>query len=69
MDVTQVDDPRALGGAVRYSVSVEGPVMIEVKVGVMPSPWHLLRLQPMKGTTGLAAPPNLLGETAARHSA
>lgn len=58
----QVDNPQALGVAVRDSVSAKGPVMIEAKVGVMPSPWHLLRLQPMKGMTGPAAPANPLGE-------
>ena len=38
--------------------------MIEVKVGAMPSPWHVLRLQPMKGATGPAAPENPLGTIA-----
>lgn len=61
----QVDSPEALGAAVRDSVKARGPVMIEVKVGVMPSPWHLLRLQPMKGMSGPAAPANPLGEVAA----
>lgn len=57
-----VDTPEALGGAVRQANSHDGPVMIEVKMGVVPSPWHLLRLQPMKGMTGPAAPVNPLGE-------
>ncbi len=57
-----VDTPEALGGAVRQANSHDGPVMIEVKIGVVPSPWHLLRLQPMKGMTGPAAPMNPLGE-------
>ncbi|MDR8071878.1 thiamine pyrophosphate-dependent enzyme [Burkholderia cenocepacia] len=57
---TQVDSPEALGGAVKDSIQHDGPVMIEVKVGVMPSPWHLLRLQPMKGMAGPAAPANPL---------
>jgi acetolactate synthase-1/2/3 large subunit len=35
--------------------------MIEVQVGVMPSPWHLLRLQAMIGATGPTPPPNPLG--------
>lgn len=61
----QVDSPEALGAAVRESMTASGPVMIEVKVGVMPSPWHLLRLQPMKGMTGPAAPANPLGTVAA----
>ncbi|WP_326541166.1 thiamine pyrophosphate-dependent enzyme [Pseudorhodoferax sp.] len=65
VDTVQVEDPAALGGAIRDSLSAQGPVMIEVKVGVMPSPWHLLRLQPMKGMAGPAAPANPLGEVAA----
>lgn len=65
VDTVQVDSPEALGAAVRESVQAKGPVMIEVKVGVMPSPWHLLRLQPMKGMSGPAAPANPLGEVSA----
>ena len=60
----QVDSPQALGAAVREANSAKGPVMIEVKIGVVPSPWHLLRLQPMKGMSGPAAPANPLGEPA-----
>lgn len=59
-----VDTPEALGAAVRQANSHDGPVLIEVKIGVVPSPWHLLRLQPMKGMTGPAAPANPLGEVA-----
>ncbi|HVW50006.1 MAG TPA: thiamine pyrophosphate-dependent enzyme [Trinickia sp.] len=59
---TQVGSPEALGRAVKESIQHDGPVMIEVKVGVMPSPWHLLRLQPMKGMAGPAAPANPLDE-------
>lgn len=62
---TVVDNPEALGAAVRASLSEAGPVLIEVKVGEMPSPWHLLRLQPMKGVSGPAAPANPLGPVAA----
>jgi len=62
VDTVRVDSPAALGGAIKESVRARGPVMIEVKVGVMPSPWHLLRLQPMKGMTGPAAAANPLGE-------
>lgn len=61
VDTVRVDTPRALGAAIRDSVSAKGPVMIEVKIGVMPSPWHLLRLRPMTGTVGPAAPANPLG--------
>lgn len=55
-----VDTPDALRGAIAAARSAAGPVMIEVRVGEMPSPWHLLRLQPMKGATGPAAPANPL---------
>ena len=58
----QVGNPEALGSAVKESIQHDGPVMIEVKVGVMPSPWHLLRLQPMKGMAGPAAAANPLDE-------
>jgi acetolactate synthase-1/2/3 large subunit len=58
----QVASPAALGAAIRESLQQDGPVLIEVKVGEMPSPWHLLRLQPMKGVTGPAAPANPLDE-------
>ncbi|MBO1114038.1 thiamine pyrophosphate-dependent enzyme [Bordetella petrii] len=58
----QVGTPQALGAAVKASLAAQGPVMIEVRIGVVPSPWHLLRLQPMKGMTGPAAPVNPLGE-------
>ena len=57
----RADSPEALGAAVKDSITHHGPVMIEVKVGVMPSPWHLLRLQPMKGMSGPVAPANPLG--------
>lgn len=57
-----VDNPEALGAAVKQASAHDGPVMIEVKIGVVPSPWHLLRLQPMKGMTGPSAPVNPLGE-------
>lgn len=56
----QVETPDGLGAAVKASINAKGPVMIEVKIGVVPSPWHLLRLQPMKGMAGPAAPANPL---------
>ncbi|MBN9092388.1 thiamine pyrophosphate-dependent enzyme [Pandoraea pnomenusa] len=59
---TQVENPEQLGGAVKDSMQHDGPGMIEVKVGVMPSPWHLRRLQPMSGMSGPAAPTNPLDE-------
>lgn len=57
-----VDNPDALGAAVKQANSHNGPVMIEVKIGVVPSPWHLLRLQPMAAMAGPQAPANPLGE-------
>lgn len=59
-----VVSPQGLAAAVKAANGHDGPVVIEAKVGVMPSPWHLLRLQPMKGMTGPAAPANPLGEPA-----
>ncbi|KAI3605378.1 Acetohydroxy acid synthase (plasmid) [Cupriavidus necator H850] len=56
----QVDSPEALGAAIKESARGEGPVVIEVKIGEVPSPWHLLRLQPMAGMVGQAAPANPL---------
>lgn len=50
-----------LGAAVRESLAEPGPVLIEVPVGEMPSPWHLLRLQPMPGLAMPDAPPHPLG--------
>lgn len=57
-----VDNPDALGAAVKQANSHDGPVMIEVKIGVVPSPWHLLRLQPMAAMAGPESPANPLGE-------
>ncbi len=55
-----VTTPEALGAAIRASLSEPGPVLIEVPVGEMPSPWHLLRLQPMAGLKLPEAPPHPL---------
>jgi acetolactate synthase-1/2/3 large subunit len=58
----RADDAGTLGAAVSASLAEPGPVLIEVRVGEMPSPWHLLRLQPMAGMPGgPEAPPNPLG--------
>lgn len=56
------DNPAALCAALKEANTNAGPVLIEVKIGVVPSPWHLLRLQPMKGMSGPAAPANPLDE-------
>lgn len=39
---TRVETPSALAGALREAVTADGPVLIEVPVGEMPSPWHLI---------------------------
>jgi len=49
--------PQALEAELRASLGEAGPVLIEVPVGEMPSPWHLLRLRPMSGLQGPPTPP------------
>ncbi len=39
---TRVHDPDALAGALRETLAGAEPALIEVPVGEMPSPWHLL---------------------------
>jgi acetolactate synthase-1/2/3 large subunit len=56
----RVETPTALGAEIRASLKEQGPVLIEVAVGEMPSPWHLLRLKPMEGLKLPPAPPNPL---------
>src|SRR5262249_2571144 len=58
---TRVDSPHALGAEIRRSLTENGPVLIEVTVGEMPSPWRLLRLVPMQRSA--SAPPNPLRRT------
>ncbi len=60
MPGVRADTPAALEGAIRSSLGENGPVLIEVRVGEMPSPWHLLRLKPMAGVKTQPAPPNPL---------
>lgn len=52
--------PGELEGAVRASIDEDGPVLIEVPVGEMSNPWHLLRLKPMRGLAMPDVPPNPL---------
>jgi len=52
----QVDTPAALEGAVKTALQTDGPALIEVRIGEVPSPWHLLRLRPMPSTAGAVAP-------------
>jgi acetolactate synthase-1/2/3 large subunit len=58
---TQTPDElsRALGGAVRQ----RAPMLIEARVGPMPSPWGLMRLEARPGAPN-SGPPNPLGEPA-----
>jgi acetolactate synthase-1/2/3 large subunit len=45
---------------VKASLQEGGPVLIEARVGEMPSPWPLLRLQPMAGVKLPDSGPNPL---------
>jgi acetolactate synthase-1/2/3 large subunit len=58
----RADDPPALEHALRRHVGAGGPLLIEARVGPMPSPWHLLRLVPPPFAQAVAAGPNPLGE-------
>jgi len=59
-----VKTPAALQTAVKASMQAQGPVLIEVNIGATPSPWHLLRLQPMQGMVDAIASDNPLGVSA-----
>ncbi len=50
MPYERADSPERLGEAVARGVAHGGPVLIEAPVGEMPSPWPLVRLQPMIGS-------------------
>lgn len=56
----RVDSPDGLNAAVKTSLREDGPVLIEAIVGEMPSPWPLLRLQPMPGVKAPSTSPNPL---------
>lgn len=58
----RADEPTALLAALCAHDDVGGPILIEVRVGAMPSPWHLLRLMPPPFAAGAPAKPNPLGE-------
>ncbi len=47
----QVDSPDALQSAATESLNERGPVLIEVRVGEMPSPWAMFGLRPLPGIT------------------
>lgn len=48
---TRVDSPAALQAAVTESLGERDPVLIEVRVGDMPSPWAMFGLRPLPGIT------------------
>jgi len=56
----RVDSPDGLNAAVKTSLQETGPVLIEARVGEMPSPWPLLRLQPLPGVKVPDSGPNPL---------
>ncbi|WPO43238.1 thiamine pyrophosphate-dependent enzyme [Tardiphaga sp. 42S5] len=59
--------PEDLVSILKSAFTARGPAVIEVPVGEMPSPWHLMRLQqPPFAKAPRPAPPNPLGEPAAR---
>jgi len=53
-----------LQAAITESLGENGPVLIEAPVGEMPSPWHLMRLQPMPGVKVPDAGPHPLSSRA-----
>jgi acetolactate synthase-1/2/3 large subunit len=62
----QIDTPAELERLLKRGPGTPGPMLIEVRVGAMPSPWHLLRLVPPPFAASKAAKPNPLGEPASR---
>ncbi len=56
---TRVTTPRALGAEIRSALASGAPALIEVPVGEMPGPWHLIH--PFSKAPR-PAPPNPLGE-------
>ena len=50
----RADSPDTLGEAIAKGVARGGPMLVEAPVGEMPSPWPLLRLQPMAGSGATA---------------
>jgi acetolactate synthase-1/2/3 large subunit len=55
----RVESPEALQKTIESAVEEEGPTLIDVPVGEMPSPWHLMRLIPPPPS--YVPPPNPLG--------
>ena len=57
----RIASPQALAAAISESSSLEGPVLLEVPVGEMPSPWHLIH---SFSPAPQPPPPNPLGTVA-----
>jgi acetolactate synthase-1/2/3 large subunit len=58
---TRADTPGALESRLKTWVGGSGPLLVEARVGEMPSPWHLIHLMPPPFATGSSGPPNPLG--------
>ena len=58
LPASRVDSPAALEAAIRQALQAGGPALIEVKVGEMPGPWHLIH---SFSKAPRPAPPNPLG--------
>jgi acetolactate synthase I/II/III large subunit len=54
--------PEALGTVLGRALRERSAILIEAPVGVLPSPWGLMRLQARPDGAGPAGPPNPLGE-------
>lgn len=62
IDAERVSEPAALQAALASAIAARRPGLIEVTVGAMPNPWHLLRSHYQAATP---PPPNPLGEVPA----
>ncbi|MCL4464756.1 MAG: thiamine pyrophosphate-binding protein [Chloroflexi bacterium] len=52
----RVDSPAALEAEMKKATASGGPALIEVRIGEVPSPWHLARLRPNVTATRPAPP-------------
>jgi acetolactate synthase I/II/III large subunit len=52
----RADDPQKLSMLLKRRAQERGPLLVEVRVAQMPSPWHLLRLLPPPFASGRKAP-------------
>lgn len=63
----RAESPGGLTALLKSAFAAGGPSVIEVSVGEMPSPWHLMRLQqPPFAKAPRPAPPNPLGDPPVR---